>query len=70
MGLLQERLDIFDDADVERHVPEFLAAYSPGQDWSAVSHENARPWSYYHHDEQPGEALKHRLFQAGTWSNA
>ena len=48
MGLLRESLDIFDDADVARHVPDFLAAYSPGQDWCAVSHENARPWSYYH----------------------
>ena len=48
LGLLREALDIFDDADVARHVPDFLTAYRPGQDWDAVSHEDARPWSYYH----------------------
>jgi hypothetical protein len=61
MGLLRESLDIFDDADVARHVPDFLAAYSPGQDWCAMRHEHARPWSYYH------QAMYRR---GGTRSNA
>ena len=47
-GILHATLDIFDSEDIARHVPAFLAGYTPGAAWKVSGHERARPWSYYH----------------------
>nr|ARD70891.1 N-methyltransferase [Micromonospora echinospora] len=46
-GLLREVLDIHDDRAVRAAVPEFIAAYRPGDDWRCVADAWAVPWSFY-----------------------
>lgn len=48
MGILRERVDIFDDQAVAKQVPAFLDAYRPGPNWNVTRDSAVRPWTYYH----------------------
>lgn len=47
-GKLRKIIDIFDAADLESSVADFLAAYRPATTWELTKHAPALPWSYYH----------------------
>jgi putative sugar O-methyltransferase len=46
-GPLRKVLDIFDDKAVAAAVPEYIAAYRPGDGWECVADARGVPWSYF-----------------------
>lgn len=46
-GILKDILDIDCDAEIEKHVNNFLSAYSPNDNWKMLSESWAIPFSYY-----------------------
>lgn len=46
-GPLRQVLDVFDGQAVEAAVPDFLAAYCPGDAWDCVADARAVPWTYF-----------------------
>jgi putative sugar O-methyltransferase len=46
-GPLRTVLDVFDSKAVAAQVPEYLAAYLPGDGWTCAANERGYPWSYF-----------------------
>lgn len=46
-GPLRKVLDVFDSEAVQAAVPDFIAAYRPGGDWSCAADARGVPWSYF-----------------------
>jgi hypothetical protein len=47
-GILRTVIDIYDATVIAESVPNFLAAYLPGDGWEVEVACMASPWSYYH----------------------
>lgn len=46
-GPLRQVLDIHDTVAVNAAVPDFIAAYRPGENWTCAANGRAIPWSYF-----------------------